>query len=52
MGLAGNFALEGYSPRLAMDCSLWKDFPSLPGFLLIWFGDEQPNFLDGLTSPA
>jgi hypothetical protein len=34
MELAGNFALEGYFPRLAMDCSLWKDLPSLPCLLI------------------
>ena len=49
MELAGNFALEGYSPRLAMDCSLWKDFPSLPDFLLICFGDKTAELLDGLA---
>jgi hypothetical protein len=51
MGLAGNFALEGNFPRLAMDCSLWKDFPSQP-CLLIGFGDKTAELLDGLTLPA
>jgi hypothetical protein len=46
MRSGGHYAQEGkLTPRPAMDCSLWKDFPSLPiPCVILRPATTQPNF--------